>query len=145
MRGKDGVVRPRCNLAASFQPTKIPDSVLRVNRHMGRGIECDHPAVMALELASLLIRAYSDEGDLVYDPFAGAGTTILAADQSGRRSLACELSPRYVDLIVQRFLAETPGAATCLDRTGETWEQAKQRLGNSPALQVLSSIESGQL
>ena len=128
MRGKDGITKRLANPEACLQPTKIPDSVIRVNRHMGRGIECEHPAVMALGLVSLLIEAYSDPGDVVYEPFGGAGTTLLAAEQAGRRAMTVELSPRYVDLIVQRFVAEIPGAATYLDRTGETWAQAADRL-----------------
>lgn len=127
-RGKDGTLKARSNPEASLQPTKIPDSVIRVNRHVGRGIECEHPAVMALGLAALLIEAYSDPGEVVYEPFGGAGTTLLAAEQAGRRVMTVELSPRYVDLIVQRFVAEVPGAAACLDRTGETWAQAADRL-----------------
>ena len=127
-RGKDGIVRLRNNPEAGLQPTKIPDSVIRVTRHMARGIECEHPAVMALGLAALLIEAYSDPGEVVYEPFGGAGTTLLAAEQAGRRAMTVELSPRYVDLIVQRFVAEVPGAATYLDRTGETWAQAADHL-----------------
>lgn len=42
--------------------------------------------------------------------------------------MTVEMSPQYVDLIVQRFVAEVPGAATTLDRTGETWAQAVSRL-----------------
>lgn len=128
MRGKDGIVKRLSNPESCLQLTKIPDSVIRVNRHTARGIECEHPAVMALGLASLLIEAYSDPGEIVYEPFGGAGTTLLAAEQAGRRAMTVELSPRYVDLIVQRFVAEVPGAATVLDRTGETWAQAASRL-----------------
>lgn len=127
-RNKDGSIKLRTSPEASLQLTKVPDNVIRVNRHKARGIECEHPAVMALGLASLLIEAYSDPGEVVYEPFGGAGTTLLAAEQAGRRAMTVEVSPRYVDLIVQRFVAEVPGAATCLDRTGETWAQAVDRL-----------------
>ena len=45
----------------------------------------------------------STPGEIVYDPFAGSGTTIIAAEQTGRRCLAIELSPAYVDVAVMRW------------------------------------------
>jgi DNA modification methylase len=49
----------------------------------------------------------SDEGDYVYDPFCGSGTTIIAAERTGRKCLACELSPVYCDAIIRRWEQET--------------------------------------
>ena len=43
----------------------------------------------------------------VYDPFSGSGTTIIAAEQTGRRCYAMELSPNYVDVAVRRWQAYT--------------------------------------
>jgi DNA modification methylase len=63
----------------------IPDSVLRITRHKGRGIETEHPAVFPVALPEFLMRAYTDEGDVVFEPFGGSGTTILAGQRSGRR------------------------------------------------------------
>lgn len=45
----------------------------------------------------------SHRNDAVYEPFAGSGTTIIAAERTGRRCLAMEIDPRYVDLIVRRW------------------------------------------
>jgi DNA modification methylase len=45
----------------------------------------------------------SGRGDLVYEPFAGSGTTIIAAESVGRRCLALELNPAYCDIIVRRW------------------------------------------
>jgi len=47
----------------------------------------------------------------VYDPFAGSGTTLIAADKLGRRCWGMELDPRYVDVIVARWEAFTGGVA----------------------------------
>lgn len=45
----------------------------------------------------------SREGDAVYEPFSGSGTTIIAAEMTGRRALAIEIDPRYVDVAVRRW------------------------------------------
>ena len=66
------------------------------------------------------IEANSDEGDFVYEPFSGSGSTIIAGEQSARRVLAMELSPAYVDVAVRRWQAFT-GQAAVLESTGETF------------------------
>ncbi len=45
----------------------------------------------------------SREGDTVLDLFAGSGTTIIAAEQNGRRAYCMELDPKYVDVIIDRW------------------------------------------
>ena len=45
-------------------------------------------------------------GEYVYDPFCGSGTTIIAAERTGRKCLACELNPIYCDAIIKRWEAE---------------------------------------
>lgn len=62
-----------------------------------------HFATMPLELATRCILAGSRAGDLVLDPFGGAGTTALAALQHGREALLCELNPDYVSLQRERL------------------------------------------
>jgi DNA modification methylase len=49
------------------------------------------------------MRNNSEVGDLVYDPFVGSGTSIIAAERSDRSCFAIELEPRYVDLAVSRW------------------------------------------
>jgi DNA modification methylase len=56
----------------------------------------------------------SRRGDLVYEPFAGSGTTIVAAESIGRACLALEIDPRYCDVIVERWQTFT-GSAAILD------------------------------
>lgn len=53
----------------------------------------------------------SAEGDAVYEPFCGSGSTLIAAETTGRRCLALELDPRYCDVIVQRWQSFTGGRA----------------------------------
>lgn len=58
-------------------------------------------------------------GDAVYDPFIGSGTTIIAAEMTGRRCFAIEIDPIYVDVAVRRWQDFTGKTAT-LEATGET-------------------------
>ncbi|MDP9341220.1 MAG: site-specific DNA-methyltransferase [Actinomycetota bacterium] len=57
-----------------------------------------------------LIRMFSFAGDTVLDPFAGTGTTALAAMETGRNSISVEVEPAYVDLAERRFPAAGLGA-----------------------------------
>lgn len=58
-----------------------------------------HPAPFPKELPLRLIKLYSFWGDTVLDPFAGTGTTLLAAQELGRKSIGFELNPEYIKLI----------------------------------------------
>jgi DNA modification methylase len=63
----------------------------------------------------------SEHGDLVYDPFLGSGTTLIAAEQVGRTCLGVELNPAYVDMAVQRWQNFTGEVATLAD-TGASFD-----------------------
>lgn len=67
----------------------------------------DHPTVKPLRLVADAICDVTRRGELVLDPFAGSGTTILAAEKTGRRGAAIELDPAYVDVAIRRFEAAT--------------------------------------
>jgi hypothetical protein len=64
----------------------------------------------------------TDSGDIVVDPFLGSGSTLIAADKTGRVWRGVELDPLYVDVIVRRFEAAT-GNQAALVETGETFER----------------------
>ena len=66
------------------------------------GVE-DHPAVMPLTLAAQCVTITSKPGDLVLDPYAGSGTTLLVARALERRWAGIELNPAFVDLIERRL------------------------------------------
>lgn len=66
-----------------------------------------HPTMKPVALVARSISASSHPGDLVLDPFGGSGTTLLAAEQLGRRSSLVELDPAYADVIVERWQALT--------------------------------------
>ena len=63
----------------------------------------------------------SARGDAVYEPFAGSGSTIIAAEKSGRRCFGMEIEPRYGDVIVERWQNFTGKRAT-LDGDGRTFD-----------------------
>lgn len=62
-----------------------------------------HAAAFPVGLPAWFLEAFSDPGDVVYDPFVGSGSTILAARQAGRQGLGMEISPAYVDQAVARW------------------------------------------
>jgi DNA modification methylase/ParB-like chromosome segregation protein Spo0J len=103
LRAADGEVKAYTHIGLPVQEMRIPDSVLRITRHKGRGIETEHPAVFPVALPEFLMRAYTDEGDVVFEPFGGSGTTILAGQRTGRWVRAIELAPAYVDLAIARW------------------------------------------
>jgi DNA modification methylase len=63
----------------------------------------EHPAPFPKEIARRLIRMFSFAGDTVLDPFAGTGTTNLAAMELGRNSIGVEIEPKYLELIERRL------------------------------------------
>jgi site-specific DNA-methyltransferase (adenine-specific) len=69
-----------------------------------------HPAPYPVELAERLIKLFSFAGDTVLDPFAGTGSTSMAAIMSGRNSIANEIEPSYIEMARKRIgkLAKQP-------------------------------------
>lgn len=66
--------------------------------------KCDlHPTMKPVELVANCMKDASVEGDIVLDLFGGSGTTIIAAEQLGRKARLMELSPYYCDVIIARW------------------------------------------
>jgi hypothetical protein len=68
----------------------------------------------------------SNRGDIVIDPFLGSGSTLLAAERTGRRCCGVELDPLYVDVILRRYEAVT-GRPAVLEDTGEPFAELALR------------------
>jgi DNA modification methylase len=104
LRGADGSVHAKTGTGNAIQSHRIPDSVFRIMRHKGGlGAAGSHPAVFPVALVEAALTAFSDAGDLIYEPFCGSGTQILAAERAGRRCFAMELDPVYCDVAVRRW------------------------------------------
>jgi len=72
----------------------------------GESTRKGHPAPFPVVLAERLIRLFSFAGDTVLDPFAGTGSTSIAAIKTGRNSLACDIEPKYLDITRSRVEQE---------------------------------------
>lgn len=71
-----------------------------------------HPTMKPVELVERAIRNSSRPGNVVLDPFGGSGTTLIAAEKSGRVARLIELDPKYADVIVRRWQEWTGKMAT---------------------------------
>ena len=74
-----------------------------------------HPTVKPVALVADAILDASKRGGIILDPFAGSGSTLLAAEKIGRRARAIELDPYYVDTIIRRFQKGTGKEAVISD------------------------------
>src|SRR5262249_54668236 len=79
---------------------------------LGRGAEegnllALHPTVKPVTMVADAILDCSARGDVVLDAFLGSGTTVIAAERTGRRCYGLELEPGYVDTIIRRWQAFT--------------------------------------
>lgn len=72
---------------------------------IGKG-EQYHPTAKPVALMEVLIRQSSNEGDIVLDPFAGSGSTLIAAKRLNRRYIGFEIDKRYYDMAVKRLGTE---------------------------------------
>lgn len=104
---KEGGSAPASSPHLMGQDFKIPDSVIRVNRSSIDGKM--HPATFPVKFASYILQSW--EG-LIYEPFCGSGTTMIAAEQLGRESCGIEIDPTYCDVIVDRWEKLTGETAT---------------------------------
>ena len=79
-------------------------------------------------LVERAIRNSSKRRDAVLDPFGGSGTTMIAAERTGRRAVLVEIDPAYADVIVQRW-QEMTGEAATLDGEDRTFADIGSQRG----------------
>jgi DNA modification methylase len=98
-----------------------------------RGLK-DHPTVKPTALLEDALLDVTNRGDIVIDPFLGSGSTLIAADKTGRVCRGVELDPLYVDLIVRRYGSAT-GDPAVLVETGEAFDAlaARRAMEQAPA------------
>lgn len=97
-----------------YRPTKKTDSLITIQEQVSwarhhiwtipPARQKDHPAQMPLQLADRLLKLFARKGDVVYDPFAGAGTTLLAAKQLELNYIGTEIDNSYCELIKNKLI-----------------------------------------
>jgi DNA modification methylase len=95
----------------------------------------DHPTQKPVELMRRPILNHTKRGELIYEPFSGSGTTLAAAELTGRICYGLELDPKYCDVLIQRWQNLTNKQAT-LEGHGATFEHVQEgrRLGAADAI-----------
>lgn len=84
----------------NYQKGKFRTTIWTIDKPM----HCDlHPTMKPVELVANCMADATKEGDIVLDAFGGSGTTIIAAEQMGRKAIVMEKDPKYVDVIITRW------------------------------------------
>jgi DNA modification methylase len=109
----------RPGAAHYFVPDRTQDTVWAIARPARSEA---HPTMKPVELVERAIRNSTRPGEVVYDAFAGSGTTLIAAERSGRASFAMEIDPRYAQVALERWQAFTGRRAVRLDRDDASQE-----------------------
>jgi len=91
-----------------------------------------HPTMKPVELIERALVNSSKAGDLVFDPFGGSGSTMIACEKLGRKSALIELDPKYADVIVQRW-QEFTGKEAFLESTGQSFPTVTEERVNVAA------------
>jgi DNA modification methylase len=89
---------------------------------VGRDRDTVHPTQKPVALWAAPIANHTRRGECIYEPFAGSGSQLIAAEKAARTCLAIELSPHYCDAIVRRW-QDYAGRAATLDGDGRTFAQ----------------------
>ena len=92
---------------------------------------CDHPTSKPVELFVRPIKKHTSPGDVVFEPFSGSGSQLIAAERTGRRCRAIEITPAYVDVAVLRWQKAT-GLEATLDGDGRTFAAVAAERGATP-------------
>lgn len=85
-----------------------------------------HPTVKPVAMLSDALIDLTHRNDIVLDPFLGSGSTLIAAEKTGRVCCGVELDPLYVDVIIRRYQVAT-GAAAILEDSGESFAKVTNR------------------
>lgn len=101
------------------KPSMRPPATATATWEIPSGIEdtpgAIHPTMKPVETIRRPIEYHTRPGQLIYEPFSGSGTAIIAAENTGRACFAMEQSPAFVDAAVTRWEAYTGAAATLAD------------------------------
>ena len=100
-----------------------------------------HPTVKPVALVADAMRDCTVKGEIVLDTFLGSGTTLIAAERSGRRCRGLEFEPKYVDVAIRRWQAWTKLEAVCAT-TGKTFDEIAAERAATPSEEPSSVASS---
>ena len=100
-----------------------PSNVIEAKTESSQG---SHSAPFPRTIPEFFIKAFSDDGDVVLDPFLGSGTTMAAAAVLGRAGYGIEISPAYCDVGIRRMQNLAPDTPVILAGTNQAFEQVAQ-------------------
>ena len=101
-RNADGTTEEHSSGDTS-KPYKRMESIISVFPVLQADLRNMHPAGFPVGLPAEYIKAMSDPGDVIIEPFGGSGTTLIACHQLSRKCRVMELEPKYVDVIIKRW------------------------------------------
>ena len=100
------------DLCQKLLESKVPTTVIAEAKPARSDI---HPTMKPIKLIARLILNSSKPGEVVLDPFGGSGSTLIAAEQTGRQCWMLEIDPHYCDVIIDRWETFTGKKAVLLD------------------------------
>jgi DNA modification methylase len=89
-----------------------------------------HPTCKPVAMIADALRDVSRRGDQILDPFLGSGSTLIAADETGRICIGNEIDPAYVDVAIRRWQRQTGRDAVSVS-TGETFAAVAERIATA--------------
>lgn len=93
----------------------------------------EHPTEKPVELFARPMRKHTKPGDICFEPFSGSGSQIIAAQRTGRRCRAIEISPAFVDVAIRRWEGAT-GKKAILDGAQKTFDDIAEERGGQKEL-----------
>mgnify|MGYP006921297801 CR=1 FL=1 len=111
--------------------TKAKTRTINSHRQLGTVLRCNpekqstlykHPAMYPVELPEKYLEAATDAHDVLYEPFTGSGSTLIACEKTNRKCFGMEIDPLYIDVIVSRWCKFT--GKTKIKKNGEDVEWA---------------------
>ena len=134
---KRGLIDYRKSVPAPYNTQKVPGNVWQFPRVRYRMEEYeDHPTQKPTALLERIIRASSNSGDLVLDPFSGTFTTCVVAEMLGRRSCGIEIEKEYVNIGLRRLCIQSTLEGENLDKPAKSYERKNSLAGTTNATSI---------
>lgn len=103
-----------------------------------------HPTVKPVALIADAIKDASKRSETVLDPFCGSGSTIIAAEKTGRRACGLEIDTKYVDVAARRWQSFT-GKSAVLDGTTSSFDEIAEKRSNQPTISSAPQSQTQEL